>query len=219
MCGRYTLRDPSRHPWLRQCPADLLLPRYNIAPSQPIAVVGRDRDGRTVCSSARWGFHPRWMSSGRRDPINARAETVAERPLFRRAFEHGRCLVPADGWYEWHKVGEGRSVPWFMHLAEGRPFVFAGIATRDGEGNRTAAILTAPAHGEAAGIHPRLPLLIADDDHARAWLDEDARPALVERLLEDLARAPIELHPVSRRVNRPDNDGPGLVEPAGDETS
>jgi len=214
MCGRYTLRDPSRHPWLRDCPGELALPRYNIAPSQPIPVVGRDREGRQVCSAARWGFRPRWMDSSRRDPINARAETVAERPMFRRAFERGRCLVPADGWYEWYKPGKGPAVPYFMHLPEQRPFAFAGIATRDGAGDRTAAILTAPAHGDAHEIHPRLPLVIADDGQARAWLEAEADPALVERLMQGLAQIPIELYPVSRRVNRPDNEGPGLIEPA-----
>ena len=214
MCGRYTLRDPSRHPWLRECPDELALPRYNIAPSQPIPVVGRDREGHQVCAAARWGFRPRWMDSSRRDPINARAETVAERPMFRRAFEQGRCLVPADGWYEWHKEGTGPSVPYFMHLPGQRPFAFAGIATRDSEGDRTAAILTAPAHGDASGIHPRLPLVIADDAEACAWLEAEPDPALVERLLHDLAATRIELYPVSRRVNRPDNEGPGLIERA-----
>lgn len=217
MCGRYTLRDPSRHPWLRDCPGDLALPRYNVAPSQPIAVVGRDREGRTVCSAARWGFRPRWMDAGRRDPINARAETVAERPMFRRAFEHGRCLVPADGWYEWHKGGDGPSMPWFLHLPGDRPFVFAGIATRDRDGDRTAAVLTAPAHGSARAIHERLPLVIDTDDDARAWLEAPAGPELVERLLAALGRATIEMHTVSRRVNRPDNEGPGLVEPVADD--
>lgn len=214
MCGRYTLRDPSRHPWLRDCPAELAVPRFNIAPSQSIAVVGRDREGKAVAGAARWGFRPRWLDSGRRDPINARAETVAEKPLFRGAFARGRCLVPADGWYEWQASGEGPKVPHFLRLADGRPFAFAGIATRDAEGQRTAAILTAPAHGDARDIHPRMPLVIADDTDARRWLEAEAEPALVEDLVARLEGTGIAFHPVSRRVNRPANDEPGLVEPA-----
>lgn len=214
MCGRYTLREPRGHPWLAEAATELGPPRYNIAPSQPIAVVGRDRDGQRVVRHATWGFRPRWLPAERKAPINARAEGVADKPLFRRAFRHGRCLVPADGWYEWQARGDGPKQPWFFHRPDDGVFWFAGLAAPGGDGEPTAAIITRAAAATFDTIHPRMPAVLADDDAARAWLDPDADDATLQAVLVPTDPAcSLEPYAVGRAVNRPDNDGPELVRP------
>lgn len=214
MCGRYTLRQPRGHPWLAEADSDLGAPRFNIAPSQAIAVVGRDRWGGRVVRKAAWGFRPRWLPGDRKAPINARAEGVAEKPLFRRAFRQGRCLVPADGWYEWQTQSDGPKQPWFIHRPDDAVFWLAGLATANAEGTPTVAIVTRPAAAPLAEIHPRMPAVLADDAAAQIWLDSDPDNDDPKRALfpED-DNCGLVARPVSRAVNRPDNDGPTLVEP------
>jgi len=214
MCGRYTLRAPRGHPWLADAPAELGAPRYNIAPGQALIVVARDRDGNRVARAAHWGLRPAWLGGARRAPINARAEGVADKPMFRRAFARGRCLVATDGWYEWQERDDGPKQPWFFHYPDERVFWFAGVAARDPDGRATAAILTRPAAPGPATIHGRMPVVL-DDELASGWIDAGReRGWLQELLLAPATAAPgIDLRPVGRAVNRPANDGPQLIEP------
>lgn len=205
MCGRFVLRQPS-HPWLHDLPPELERPRYNIAPSQWIAAVGNDRAGDRRVRPALWGFRPPWLDERRKAPINARAETVATAPMFRRAFARGRCLIPADGWYEWQAQDGGPKQPQFFHRRAEGLFWFAGVATRDGEGRTTAAILTVDADETARAVHPRMPLLFPDDETAAAWIDADTGAATLRDLLRPPEIGALEYVPVSRRVNRPEND-------------
>lgn len=212
MCGRYALRNPRGHDWLAAASDDLGAPRYNIAPGQPITVVARDRSGARVVRAVNWGFRPHWWQEARRAPINARAEGVADRPLFRRAFAHGRCLVPADGWYEWQASESGPKRPYFFHRPDDAVFWFAAIAARDAQDRPNAAIITRAAASGFAGIHERMPAVLTDDDAAATWIDPATdRDRLLALLLAGDDDMGIVTHAVGRAVNRPENDGPELV--------
>jgi len=214
MCGRYTLRNPRGHPWLAEAPGDLGPPRYNVAPGQDVLVAGRDAEGTRRIATARWGFRPRWLDGERKAPINARAETAPDKPMFRGAFRRGRCLVPADGWYEWQARDGGPKQPHFFRCPDDRVFFFAGLAATDGKEQRTMAILTTEANAVGAPIHARMPVVLPDDDTAAAWIDPEADPATLRSLLRSVPAELVEAWPVSRAVNRPDNDRPDLVTPA-----
>lgn len=212
MCGRYTLRSPTGHRWIDPDVGGGLPPRYNIAPSQQVPLVGRDRGGERVTRIALWGFHPHWLPAGRRSPINARLEGVAERPLFRGACARGRCLVPADGWYEWQAADAGPKQPFLFHRPDDAVFFFAGVAARDADGRTTFAIVTREADAPSSRVHARMPAVLADDEAARQWLDADGATAAVGALRATTA-GEMRIEPVSRRVNRPDNDDPRCVQP------
>lgn len=212
MCGRYTLRNPTGHPWLAQVPSDLVAPRYNIAPSQRVLVVGSKEEPERVVGAATWGFRPKWLSHDRRAPINARAETAATTPMFRSAYRQARCLVPADGWYEWQPRGEGPKLPYFFRRPDDQVFWFAGLAALNAEGQRTCAIITVGANTAAAEVHSRMPLVLPDDEAATAWLSPDTSADDLQALLAPAPAAAIDLYPVSRRVNKPTNDDPDCIE-------
>ncbi len=213
MCGRYSLRNPRGHPWLAEAPGDLGPPRYNIAPGQHVLVAGRDADGKRKVAMAHWGFRPRWLDASRRAPINARAESAPDKPMYRRAFRRGRCLVPADGWYEWQPRDRGPKQPHFFHCPDDRVFFFAGLAATDAEGQRTMAILTTEANTVGKPVHARMPVVLANDDTAAAWVDPEADAVGLRALLGPVPDEAIETWPVSRAVNRPDNDRPELTLP------
>jgi putative SOS response-associated peptidase YedK len=147
--------------------------------------------------------------------INARSETAAGRPAFRAPLARRRCLLPADGFYEWrHPAGGGRATPYFIHRRDGRPMALAGIWERwrgDGDTVESCAILTTAANPEVAAVHDRMPVLVAAGNHAR-WLD----PAVTEAgdLLGPAPAGELALHAVGTLVNSPRNDGPELVRPA-----
>ncbi|HBL16889.1 MAG: hypothetical protein A2X36_01860 [Elusimicrobia bacterium GWA2_69_24] len=221
MCGRYTqtagldvLRDRFL---LDQVPAEVL-PRYNIAPGQDAPVV-LTRKARCL-EALRWGLIPGWAKNpaiGSR-LINARCETALEKPAFRQALERRRCLVPADGFYEWKGVGRAK-LPFRFHRRDKEPFAFAGIwdAWKDPEGPelRTFAILTTEANSSVRPVHPRMPVILYPEDEA-AWLDAAATP---EDLLDGLAPYPpdaLTAYPVSRRLNSAQNDDRSLIEPVAD---
>jgi putative SOS response-associated peptidase YedK len=217
MCGRYTLAadtDELVEVFDVPPPAFDLVPRYNIAPGQDVPVVAADRHGRRL-GLLTWGLVPRWRDERGAGIINARAESVCEKPSFREAFERRRCLVPADGFYEWKKEG-GRKVPYWIHPRGGGVMSFAGIWerwSRPGEGPRhTFTILTTHASDDVASIHDRMPVVVAPADRDR-WLDRSADPAELHALLRPPPAGSLESHPVSTRVNRPGEDDPGLIEP------
>ncbi|MGH9576263.1 MAG: SOS response-associated peptidase [Terriglobales bacterium] len=217
MCGRYDLNSPpiklktSFQTDFGRI-AQELNPRYNIAPSVRVPVV-RIEDGQRRAAMTSWGLVPRWAKdlSGIK-PINARGESIAEKPMFRDAFKRRRCLIPADGFYEWKRSASGKQ-PWRLTMADKEPFAMAGIWEEWGkEGGKleTCAIITIGANELMAPIHDRMPVIIAPETYAR-WLD----PAN-ESPFELLAPYPAEnmiAYPVSTRVNSPKNDDPALIEP------
>jgi putative SOS response-associated peptidase YedK len=217
MCARFQFAPPED--WVEEFGlADVpdVLPRYNIAPTQDVLAVRRDKAGRRQARPLRWGLVPCWAD----DPavgnrlINARAESVATRAAFRDAFRQRRCLVPAQGFYEWKKFGRARE-PWLVRLKGGRTFAFAGVWDRwtGGQGAiESCALITTPANAVVAPIHGRMPVVI----HRRAyeaWLDPDAEEADLRALLEPFPPEAMEAFPVSPRVNRTDVDDPDLVRP------
>ncbi len=215
MCGRYTLKTPldklvQQFDLTGQSPT--LSPNYNVAPTQNVAAVMNGRRLETL----RWGLIPSWAkddSIGAR-LINARAETVNEKPSFRSAFRRRRCLIPADGFYEWRRLNGGKQ-PYYITLRGGEPFVFAGIWeswSGAGEDVLSCAIITTRANSLVAEIHERMPVIIpaiAYDD----WLDPeiDAHEALA--LLEPYPADAMDAYLVSTHVNRPANNDERCVKP------
>jgi putative SOS response-associated peptidase YedK len=219
MCGRFVITSPPAA--LRQIFGYIeqpnFPPRHNIAPTQPIPVVIIE-NGIRHFRLMRWGLLPGWVKDPRKFTllINARSETVLEKPAFRNAMKRRRCLIPADGYYEW-QASEQRKRPHFIHRRDGRPIGLAGLAETwigpNGEELDTVAIVTAPASADLAVLHHRVPVTIAPGDFER-WLDcgtHDAEDAMA------LLRAPDEgefvWHEVSTRVNRVANDDAQLTLP------
>lgn len=196
-----------------------LVPRYNIAPSQPVAVVRHGAPRRTL-GTMRWGLVPPWSVELGGGLINARAETAHERPAFRDAFRERRCLVPAQGFYEWKKVG-GERQPYLFRRADGAVMAFAGLfeAWRSpaGELVETCTILTTEPNALVAALHDRMPVILPPAAYAR-WLEPGTvEPAALQDLLAPCDPVLMAAHPVTRRLNRPDQDDPSCIEPAYDE--
>lgn len=217
MCGRYTLAAPAGdlvEAFDVPVPVFELRPRYNIAPGQQAPVVAADRRGRRM-GMLEWGLVPPWADEPGSGSINARAETVAEKPTFREAFERRRCLIPADGFYEWQRDPAGKTPFWF-HPPGGGLLAFAGIwATwsRPGrEPRHTFAILTTNASAEVAPIHDRMPVLIDAPDR-EVWLDRSARSRDLVRLLHPAPDGSLVAQRVSTRVNGTAVDDAGLLDP------
>ncbi len=219
MCGRFVITSPPAA--LRQIFGYVeqpnFPPRYNIAPTQPIPVILLERGVRHFWLM-RWGLLPAWLDDPRGFGLlfNARAETVLEKPAFRNAVKRRRCLIPADGYYEWQAAG-ARKRPHFIRRRDGSPFGLAGLAETwcgpNGEELDTVAIVTAPAGPDLAVLHPRVPVTIATDDFDR-WLDCSRNDAeAVMALLRAPAAGEFTWHEVSTRVNRAVNDDPQLVLP------
>lgn len=213
MCGRYTLALPE--PELVEVfdvpPLGFdYHPRWNVAPGQECAVVAEDRKGRRM-GLMRWGLVPGWMD----DPpsggfVNARAETAWEKPSFREAFRRRRCLVPADGFYEWAREGD-RKVPRWFHPVGGGALALAGIW----EG-RTFAVLTTEANADVAPVHPRMPVILPRERWAR-WLGGGASVEALRALTGPAPDGTLDRRVVSTRVNGPDEDDPGLIEGVGED--
>ncbi|UYO54906.1 SOS response-associated peptidase [Rhodopseudomonas palustris] len=191
--------------------------RYNIAPTQPIPVVIVDEGARRF-RLMRWGLIPSWVKDPRTFSllINARAETVQDKPAFRNAFRRRRCLVPADGYYEW-KAGGSRKQPYFIHPAGGGPIGFAALwetwTGPNGEELDTVAIITTAARGGLTDLHDRVPVTIAPHQFAR-WLETDETDSgEVMALLRPPGEGEFVWHPVSTAVNRTANDNPQLILP------
>ena len=223
MCGRFTLSSApellARHFDLEQPPD--LAPRFNIAPTQDVATVrASEARAKRVLELRRWGLIPRWAkdpSIGNR-MINARAETIAEKPAVREAFRLRRCLVPADGFYEWASGSTARQ-PYHIRLVEGSPFAMAGLWERwsrpGGEAIESCTLLTTRASERISGLHDRMPVILEPESYD-LWLDPTLGDA--ERLLPllcPLSGERIAFHPVSRRVNDPRHDDPSCSAPLG----
>jgi putative SOS response-associated peptidase YedK len=219
MCGRFVITSPPEA--LRQIFGYLeqpnFPPRFNVAPTQPVPVVILGEGGRHF-RLMRWGLVPAWVKDPRQITllINARAETVREKPAFKNAIRRRRCLIPADGYYEWQASGPGKR-PHFIHRRDGLPIGLAAVAETwigpNGEKLDTVAIVTAPASADLAVLHHRVPVTIATSDFDR-WLDCSGNE--LDEVMP-LMRGPEEgefvWHEVSRRVNRVANDDAQLILP------
>lgn len=219
MCGRYALDQNARQLAdrfaLLRVPE--VAPRYNIPPGTPVLVVHEAPDGR-IASPMLWGFQPGWARRTPSDvtrprPINARAETAATNAMFRGAFRHHRCLLPATGFYEWQRGREGKQ-PWYVHPAHTDVFAFAGLFDPGGDdAPPTCCILTTAANGTMAPIHDRMPVIVAPEHHA-AWLSADTPLRSLLSLLGPCADDAIAAHPVGLAVNSPRREGAALIRPA-----
>jgi putative SOS response-associated peptidase YedK len=219
MCGRYTLiklaQLPDLFPWIKDAPRDLP-PRFNIAPSQDVLAIANDRPNEY--QFLHWGLIPSWA----KDPsigntlCNARGETLGEKPIFRKAYQRRRCLLPTDGFYEWKKLSDGKTkIPYYIQLKSHEPFALAGLweTWQDDKGNelRSCTIITTDANALVAELHDRMPVILRKVDHAR-WLDQrELKAEELNDLLKPYPAEEMESFPVSTRVNNVKNDGPQLV--------
>ncbi|MFO7762569.1 MAG: SOS response-associated peptidase [Wenzhouxiangellaceae bacterium] len=218
MCGRYALfTDPGKisDKLGLPSPPSGWQPGYNIAPGTGILGVRySESDGRAIFDRLWWGYRPHWADQSAPEPINARAEKLESSRYFRGAFHSHRCLVPADGWYEWQATDKGKQ-PWFFAREDREPVFMAGIWITNPDDRPSCAIITEPARGEAGDIHSRMPLVL-DDGCLQKWLDPQLQDR--ETLRQSMGRLDPDLltcWPVSTEVNRTDNDSADLVEPVG----
>ncbi|MCG3203295.1 MAG: putative SOS response-associated peptidase YedK [Gammaproteobacteria bacterium] len=221
MCGRYASykRDrlrPIEEALDQHLDIDPLPVRYNIAPSQPVIIVRPAAGTGFEAALATWGLVPAWSKEPKvgYSTINARAENVAKSPAFRSAYRHRRCLVPADGFYEWHAVpGQKLKQPYFICMADDSPFAFAGLWERwRGEGKvlDSCAILTTEANPLMATIHSRMPVILAPEDY-RGWMQREADAA--GALMKPYPAEKMIAHRVSTRVNSPRTDDEQCLQP------
>ena len=223
MCGRYSITTPVEAMQRVFRFAGLLPnlpPRYNVAPTQQVPIVRRaGNDGERELVQVRWGLIPFWAKDASigYKLINARAEGIAEKPSFREALKRGRrCLIAADGFYEWQKTG-GAKQPWRITLKDGEPFAFAGLWERwekapDGVPVESCTIITTSANQLVRPLHDRMPVILAPDDYP-AWLGEDAVREVAE-LLRPYPSEAMHAYRISTAVNNVKNEGPECVEAA-----
>ena len=227
MCGRYSITTPPEAiQRIFEVPERLNMPaRYNVAPTQDAPVVRLGDDDARHLNQLRWGLVPFWAD----DPgigarmINARAESAADKPAFRVAFQGRRCLVVADGFYEWQKpaIKGGRKQPFRIVRHDERPFAFAGLWERwqqpesEAPPLETFTILTTDANARVRPIHERMPVML-DETQFDGWLDPQASRSSLERLLRPYPAEKVHTYAVSTRVNKVENDDPAVIAPTGD---
>jgi len=218
MCGRFALYgSPAKLKEHFATANELnLKPRFNIAPSQTVPVVQIDETGNRVFTFARWGLIPSWVKDPAeiQQPINAKAETAAIKPMFRHAYRKSRVLIPADAFYEW-APRDGKQ-PYLIKLREGEPMGLGGLLEhwQGPEGDvMTFTILTIDANPLMAGIHDRMPVIIRPDDYS-AWIDTILTDVTkIQAMAQPYPERFMEAYPVNRKVNSPKNDSPDLIEP------
>jgi putative SOS response-associated peptidase YedK len=218
MCGRFTLSQPAEAIaavfQVNEVPT--LEPRYNIAPTQRVPTVLQKAGGDRQFQMLRWGLIPSWakdLAMGAK-LINARGETVAEKPSFRSAFRHRRCLIIADGFYEWQRQ-EGKKQPFYFRVQNGQPFAFAGLWEHwqepEGEAIESCTIVTTEANKLLQPIHDRMPVILDPKDYD-LWLDPAfQKPEHLKQLLQPLSSEAMTSYPVSTKVNNPANNTPECV--------
>ena len=221
MCGRFTLTvnpEEIQEIFLDLQGAENIRPRYNIAPSQPVAVIANNAPNRLDYFV--WGLIPSWAkdpSMGSR-MINARSETLAEKPSFRTAFRRRRCLIPADGFYEWkQEAGQKRKTPMYIRLASGKPFAFAGLwdnwQSPDGSNILSCTIITTQPNELMQSIHNRMPVILPPSAYAQ-WLQPgEADTAALLPLLAPYPAGEMLAYPVSTLVNSPANELADCIKP------
>ncbi|GAB4383553.1 MAG: SOS response-associated peptidase [Phycisphaerales bacterium] len=222
MCGRFTYRftwqELARLLSLIDWPAEHLRPRYNVAPTQPAPVVRMQQAGRRTASMLTWGLVPSWASDVAiaSRMINARAESLSQKPAFRAAFARRRCLVPISGFYEWKKLGDGkRKQPFIIERDDHQPFMLAGLWERWTKGDEpleTFTIITTDANELLRPLHDRMPVILSDAD-LDLWLNPQHTDAdALRRLLQPADPAGFRARPVSTRVNSPKYDDPSILD-------
>ena len=224
MCGRFTLTDPdparirARFGLDESTKLTEVNPRYNIAPTDPVLAIRPSEHGQRELGRLRWGLLPGRWAEGRSGPplINARAETIERQPAFAESFRERRCLIPADGFYEWRGDGSAKT-PYWISRADGELFAFAGIwaslAARDGEGELVScAIVTCEPNELIRPLHDRMPVVLMPEAEAR-WLDPAAGTKELGSLLAPAPEDVLALREVVDAVNNVREDGPHLLEP------
>ncbi len=221
MCGRFEIHSDIEiiARIFGLLPADVrigLLPSYNVAPTNDVPVIVQDRKRRLIL--CRWGFVPSWSKDEKTgfSMINARAETVAEKPAFRQAFRTQRCIVIADGFYEWRKSGKTR-LPLHIHLKSRQPMGLAGLYSRwtspEGKETCTCTIIVTDANELVAPVHDRMPVILRTGEYDR-WLDPSLQdPSALQQLLRPYPAQELDMHQVSQKVNSPKNNSPDLILP------
>jgi putative SOS response-associated peptidase YedK len=218
MCGRFAQRsDPKRlAKEFNVAEVPELEPRYNIAPTQDILNIRQTEDEREAVF-LKWGLVPSWakdITIGAK-LINARSETITEKPSFREAFKKRRCIIPANGFYEWQRTG-GRKQPFFFQMKDERPFGFAGLWEKwqgiGGQVIESCTILTTEANEVLRPVHDRMPVILHSGDY-ELWLNEDVRKGeMLKELLRPYPAEEMTSHPVSTAINSPSNQGATLIE-------
>lgn len=218
VCGRYVIAQDvdayARFFGVDAIRAEMLAANYNVAPTDSVYAVV-DHDQQRQLGTFRWGFIPFWAKSPARGQINARAESVAEKTMFRDSFARRRCIIPADGFYEWEQLERGK-LPHYFYLKDGSPMAFAGIwstwrDTETGDPIRSCAIITTNAHPSLAPIHGRMPVML-DPAVWDAWLDRSLNdPDEARTLLQPVPERDIAEHAVSTLVNNVRNNLPECV--------
>ncbi len=190
------------------------VPRYNIAPSQPVAAI-RLTHGQPELTFFRWGLIPSWAKEIKMSQINARSETVAEKPFFRAAFKRRRCIIPADGFYEWQRTTSGKQ-PMYIYAANKKPLALAGLwemwSSPDGDVLQSCTILTTRPNEMMAQIHNRMPVILESEDYDE-WLNPGEHPDRAMHLFRPYPAAKMAAHPVSTFVNSPRNDNAQCIAP------
>jgi len=212
MCGRFTLKSPGRTKFdaLNRSQLPPLFPRYNIAPSQSVFAIIQ-HNGEPEAVFLQWGLIPSW-SKEPKGFINARAETLEEKPSFTESFQRRRCLIPADGFYEWKRSGRWTQ-PYYFQLKDEGPFAFAGIWDEwggDGSIIRSCAIITTTANELLAPIHNRMPVILSPETFD-TWLSGDTKIGDMRELLLPFPSAEMKSHPVGSDVNQPKVDDQHLI--------
>jgi putative SOS response-associated peptidase YedK len=219
MCGRFVLAQtgilPEHFGFVDFHDTRLPPPRYNIAPSQAVLVIAPGPAGPAARPMG-WGFRPAWMTDPKRPPpINARAESLIEGRLFRGALRHGRCMIPADGFYEWVAVPGGRRKrPMHIRLKGGGLFAFAGLCTADADELETCAIVTTGANELIRTVHDRMPVIL-DREAETVWLDPATPTPEALAVLQPYPPERMELYEVGPEVSSGRADGPDLIRPLG----
>ena len=217
MCGRFALAQYDQNVKKALDLSGLVSPpaRYNIAPTQPVLIiVPQGRDGR-IAKLVRWGLVPGWVKDFRSFPLlfNARGESAADKPAFRGAMRHRRCLIPADGFYEWQALEGKTKQPYLLRRPDGGMFYFAGLweSWMDANGNEldSAAILTVAVNDALAAIHHRMPAVIMPEDEEQ-WLDPQVPPAEAALLLKPAPEDFFQAMPISARISKFANDDPSV---------
>ncbi|MGI8484649.1 MAG: SOS response-associated peptidase [Thermomicrobiales bacterium] len=238
MCGRYVIEDfQELSERLTNVPIDILFPlrpSWNASPSQTLPVLVESEDQQHwQLKGMSWGLVPRWTKPGERPkitPINARSETVAEKPMFRSLFKQRRCIVPANGFYEWQRVdqhsGSGKGStkqPYYIHLKDDPMMFFAGLYDeapgKDGKPFESYTIITTTANEKMAHLHDRMPVMIEprDIEHWLSRSETESEP--LEYLLKPAPDGAIDIYPVSTAVNSPRNNEPDLIDPLEEQPS
>jgi putative SOS response-associated peptidase YedK len=223
MCGRYTLHHTPKEIAERfgvEPVEEILSPRYNIAPSQIVPVIRRTQSGDSLreLAGCKWGLIPYWAKDPKigNNLINAKAETITEKPSFKQAFAKRRCLIPADGFYEWQKRGKEPSQPIYVRRRDGGLFAFAGLweawKTPEGETIETCTIITVEPNELISKIHHRMAAILNPDDEA-AWIDPQSKIDDLLQLLRSYESDRLEANAVSRAVNSPGRDSPECIAP------